>query len=191
MKFNKFVSAIIASALLICPLCSCSDKTAGTTEAPVIQTSNEYFAVMPDIIEAIYAPSQNGMYVVDQEEISSIFGGIETSHYESIYAYSQEDGKSRIFIGVAKDKENLEKAKDELDEFLNGHFTSKEEAEGLSTASYEYGNFCFFVVHPEGEKMKNTVIDAIDYSRGIKDKEEVDERIAEIIDNNKKAQKDN
>ena len=39
--------------------------------------------------------------------------------------------------------------------------------------------------------MKNTVIDAIDYSRGIKDKEEVDERIAEIIDNNKKAQKDN
>ncbi len=191
MKFNKFVSAVVASALLICPLCSCSDKTAGTTEAPVIQTSNEYFAVMPEIIEAIYAPSQNGMYVVDQEEISSVFGGIETSYYESIYAFSQEDGKSRIFIGVAKDKENLEKAKDELDEFLNGHFTSKEETEGLSTTHWEHGNFYFLAVHPEGEEIHKTVINAVDYSRGIKDKEEVDERIAEIIDNNKKSQKDN
>lgn len=117
-------TAIIALLMLILTASfSCSDKSnikENDSENEIAENEKSYPAmseISADLIENYSFPN---MYTVPQEQIESDFG-INLSDFSDVSASvtTEYPGIERVFLGVAKDEESLENAKEQLNIYFD------------------------------------------------------------------------
>ena len=102
---------------------SCSDKSnikENDSENEITENEKSYPAmseISADLIENYSFPN---MYTVPQEQIESDFG-INLSDFSDVSASvtTEYPGIERVFLGVAKDEESLENAKEQLNIYFD------------------------------------------------------------------------
>ena len=196
MKTNKITALILCAFLLLASFCGCAKKQAETTNddaANEVAASEIYFNDIVDVIDSVYAPSENGMYVIDEASVSGEFGDLDMSYFTKVYAYGELEypNLDRIFLGLAKDKESLKAATDALNAFpgklidIYDDYDADAAKQAESAATKTSGLFVCFVVHEDCDGIVKTITDAIDYSTGLAEKEDVDNAISSVIDEKK------
>ncbi len=196
MKTNKITTLIICSALLLSSFCGCEKKqqlVSENNDVPEVAASEIYFNDIIDVIDAVYAPSENGMYVIDEASVSGEFGDLDMSCFSKVYAYGELEypNLDRIFLGLAKDSESLKIATDALKSFpgklidIYDDYDADAAKQAESAATKTTGLFVCFVVHEDCDGIVKTITDAIDYSRGLAEKEDVNDTISSVIDEKK------
>ena len=195
MKTTKIFSFLICAALLLSSVCGCAKKQQETNNDVVDETAEAetYFNDIVDVIDAVYAPSENGMYVIDEASVSGEFGNLDMSYFTKVYAYGELEypNLDRIFLGLAKDKESLKAATDALNAFpgilidIYDDYDADAAKQAESAATKTSGLFVCFVVHEDCHGIVKTITDAIDYSKGLAEKEDVSDTISSVIDEKK------
>lgn len=197
MKIKKITTLLLCLALLAsfsgCDKKQPQEDNQNDINITEINTSEENFDSIVDVIDAVYAPSENGMYVIDEASISGEFGDLDMSYFTKVYAYGELEypNLDRIFIGLAKDKDNLKSATDALNKVpgklidIYDDYDADAAKQAENAATKTSGLFVCFVVHEDCNDIVKTIADAIDYSRGIAEKADVSETISTVIDSKK------
>ena len=198
MKTKKLLTLLLCIALIAVSLCACT-KTTENSDGDIDQNATDvaaseiYFNDIIDVIDAVYAPSENGMYVIDEASVSGEFGDLDMSYFSKVYAYGELEypNLDRIFLGLAKDKDSLKAATDALNAFpgklieIYNDYDAEAAKQAESAATKTAGLFVCFVVHEDCDGIVKTITDAIDYSKGLAEKEDVDNTISSVIDEKK------
>ncbi len=193
---TKRISALICAALLLSSFCGCEKKqeiVPDDNQVTEVAASEIYFNDIVDVIDAVYAPCENGMYVIDEASVSGEFGDLDMSCFSKVYAYGELEypNLDRIFLGLAKDKESLKAATDALKAFpgklidIYDDYDADAAKQAESAATKTTGLFVCFVVHEDCDGIVKTITDAIDYSKGLAEKEDVNNAISSVIDEKK------
>lgn len=196
MKTKRITTLFLCAALLIASFCGCEKKqetVSDENQITEVAASETYFNDIIDVIDAVYAPSENGMYVIDEASVSGEFGDLDMSCFTKVYAYGELEypNLDRIFLGLAKDKESLKTATDALNAFpgklidIYDDYDADAAKQAESATTKTTGLFVCFVVHEDCDGIVKTITDAIDYSKGLAEKEDVDNTISSVIDEKK------